>query len=68
MEDDYDEIETDAQDDAKVDFKNEIPDESLVPPAKRFRRIRELSFGVVVLLLVLIGLINVAMILWFLSR
>ena len=68
MEDDFDEVADDAEVDAKIDFKNEIPDEPLVPPAKRFRRIRELSFGAVALLLVLVGLINLALILWFLLR
>ena len=68
MEDDFDEVADDAEVDAKIDFKNEIPDEPLVPPAKRFRRIRELSFGAVALLLVLVGLINLAVILWFLLR
>jgi hypothetical protein len=68
MEDDYDEIVDDAQGDATVDFKNEIAEEPLVPTAKRFRRIRELSFGVVALLLVLVGLVNLVMILWLLSR
>jgi hypothetical protein len=68
MEDNYDEIVDDAQGDAKVDFKNEIAEEPLVPPVKRFRRIRELSFGVVALLLVLVGLVNLVMILWLLSR
>jgi hypothetical protein len=68
MEDDYDEIVDDAEGDAKVDFKNEIAEEPLVPPVKRFRRIRELSFGVVALLLVLVGLVNLVMIFWFLLR
>jgi hypothetical protein len=68
MEDNYDEIVDDAQGDAKVDFKNEIAEEPRVPPVKRFRRIRELSFGVVALLLVLVGLVNLVMILWLLSR
>jgi hypothetical protein len=67
MEDD-DDFEADAEDYAKVDFNNEIAEEPLIPPVKRFRRLRELSFGVVGLLLVLIGLINLAMILWYLSR
>ena len=65
---DNDDFEADAEDDANVDFVNEIAEEPLVPPAKRFRRIRELSFGIVALLLVLVALINLAMILWFLSR
>ena len=68
MEDDYDEIVDDAQGDAKVDFKNEIDDEPLVPPAKHVSRVRKLSFSFVALLLVLVAVINLAMILWFLSR
>jgi hypothetical protein len=68
MDEDFDEVADDAEVDAKIDFKNEIPEEPLLPPAKRFRRIRELSFGAVALLLVIIGLINLAMILWFLLR
>ena len=68
MEEDYDEFEADAQDDVKVDFKNEIPDESLVPPAKPVSRIRKLSSSFVGLLLILVALINLAMIVWFLSH
>ena len=72
MEDDSDSFEYDADDDAegniKDDFVNEIAEEPLVPPAKHFSRIRKLSFGFVAVLLVLIGLINLAMIIWFLSR
>jgi hypothetical protein len=67
MEDD-DEYENNTEVDAKVDFVNEIAEEPLAPPPKRFRRIRELSFGIAALLLVLVGLINLAMIVWFLSR
>ena len=67
MEDDYDDFEDDAEDDAKVDFENEIAEEPLVPPAKHVSRIRKLSFSFVALLLVLVGLINLAMILWFLA-
>jgi hypothetical protein len=37
MEDD-DDFQEEAEDDAKVDFKNEIPDEPLVPPAKPVSR------------------------------
>ena len=55
MEDDYNEFEADAEDDAKVDFKNEIPDEPLVPPAKHVSRIRKLSFSFVGLLLILVA-------------
>ena len=65
---DFEENEDDTEVDPKLDFKNEIPEEPLVAPAKRFRRIRELSFGVVALLLVLVALINLAMILWNLLR
>ena len=68
MDDDYDEVEDGAENGATVDFENEVPEEPLVPTAKRFRRIRELSFGVVALLLVLVGLVNLVMILWLLSR
>ena len=68
MEDDYGDFEANAQEDAKVDVKNEIPDEPLVPPAKPVSRITKLSFSFVALLLVLVGLINLAMILWILSR
>ena len=67
MEDD-DDFEEDAEDDVKVDFKNEIPDEPLVPPAKPVSRLRSLSFSFVALLLILVAIINLAMILWFLSR
>jgi hypothetical protein len=67
MEDD-DEYEDNPEVNAKLDFVNEIADEPLTPPPKRFRRIRELSFGVVALLLVLVAIINLAMILWFLLR
>jgi hypothetical protein len=69
--DDNDEFETEAEVDeidAKVKFENEIPAEPLVPPAKPVSRIRKLSFSFVALLLVLVGLINLAMIIWFLSR
>ena len=68
MDDDYDDFEENAKDDAKVDFKNEIAEEPLVPPAKHVSRIRKLSFSFVALLLVLVGLINVAVIIWFLSH
>ena len=72
MEDDYDNFEDDAENDAedetKVDFENEIAEESLVFPAKHVSRLRKLSFGFVGLLLVLVGLINLAMIFWLLSR
>ena len=75
MQDDDDfeaDTEIDAEDEAesevKVDFKNEIAEEPLVPPAKHISRIKKLSFSFVALLLVLVGLINLAMILWFLSR
>jgi hypothetical protein len=68
MENDYDEFEADADDDVKVDFKNEIPDEPLVPPAKPVSRLRKMSSSFVGLLLILVALINLAMILWFLSR
>lgn len=67
MEDD-DDFGPDAEVEVKVDFKNEIAEDPLSLPVKRFRRIRELSFGVFALLLVLVALINLAMILWFLSR
>ena len=63
-----DEYDNNPEVDAKLDFVNEIAEEPLAPPPKRFRRIRELSFGVVALLLVLVGLINLAMIVWFLTR
>ncbi len=68
MDDDFDELEPAAEVDGKVDFKNEIAEEPLVPPAPRASRIRKLSFSFVALLLVLVGLINVAMIVWFLWR
>lgn len=68
MEDDYDNFEDDAQAETKIDFKNEIPDEPLVPPAKPVSRIRKLSSSFVALLLILVGLINLAMIIWILSR
>ena len=68
MDDDYDDVEDDAGFDVKVDFQNEIAEEPLVPPAKHVSRIKKLSFSFVALLLVHIGLINLAMILWFLSR
>ena len=70
MEDDDFEAdaEADAEDCAKVDFKNEIPDEPLVPPAKPVSRIRKLSSSFVGLLLILVAIINLAMIIWFLSR
>jgi hypothetical protein len=68
MEDDYGDFEVGAEDDANVDFKNEIPDEPLVPPAKHVSRIRKLSSSFGALLLVLIALINLAMIIWILSR
>ena len=68
-DDDFDSLDDNAQDGVKeVDFENEIADEPLIPPAKPVSRIRKLSFGFVALLLVLVGLINLAMILWFLSR
>jgi hypothetical protein len=68
MEDDNDEIEDDAEEDAKLHFENEIPEEPLAPPPKRFFRLKLLSFSFVAVLLVLVGLINLAMIVWFLSR
>jgi hypothetical protein len=67
MQDD-DEFEEDAGDDTKVEFKNEIPDEPLVPPAKPVSRLRKLSSSFVALLLILVAIINLAMIIWFLSR
>ena len=60
--------EAEAESDVKVDFENEIAEEPLVPPAKHVSRLRKLSFSFVALLLVLVGLINLAMIIWFLSR
>jgi hypothetical protein len=68
MDDGYHDIEEDAEFDVNVNFENEIADEPLVPPAKHVSRIKKLSFSFVALLLILIGLINLAMILWFLSR
>jgi hypothetical protein len=68
MEDDYGEFEANTEAAAKVEFKNEIPDEPLVPPAKHVSRIRKLSSSFVALLLVLVAIINLAMIIWFLSR
>ena len=67
MEDD-DDFQAYAGDDAKVDFKNEIPDEPLVPPAKPVSRLRKVSASFVGLLLILVALINLAIIIWFLSR
>ncbi len=58
----------DAEGGANVDFKNQIPEEPLVPPAKHVSRIRKLSFSFVAFLLVLVGIVNLAMIIWFLSR
>jgi hypothetical protein len=57
-----------AESDVKVDFENEIAEEPLVPPAPHLSRLRKLSFSFVALLLVLVGLINLAMIIWFLWR
>jgi hypothetical protein len=68
MEDDSDEFDDEVEDDINVDFKNEIAEEPLVPPAKHISRLRKLSFSFVGLLLILVGLINLAMIVWFLSR
>ena len=72
MDDDdgnFDSLNDDAKDSVKkVDFENEIAEEPLILPAKPVSRIRKLSFSFVALLLVLVGLINLAMILWFLSR
>jgi hypothetical protein len=56
------------EDAQKIDFKNEIPDEQLVPPPKHVSRIRKLSSSFAALLLVLVALINLAMIIWFLLR
>ena len=67
MDDDEDDNE-DSEDDAQSDFESEIAKERLVPPPKRFFRMRELSYVFIAVLLVLVGLINVAMIFWFLSR
>jgi hypothetical protein len=67
MEDD-DEIADDTEVDAKVDFVNEIPDAPLVPPAKQVSRIKKLSSSFVALLLIFIAIINLAMIIWFLSH
>jgi hypothetical protein len=61
-------IEDDGEDVPKVDFKNEIPDEPLVPSPKHVSRIRKLSSSFVGLILILLALINLAMIVWFLSR
>jgi hypothetical protein len=67
MEDD-DDIGDDGEDVPKVDFKNEIPDEPLVPPAKPVSRIRKLSFSFGGLLLILVAIINLAVIVWFLTH
>ena len=67
-EDDYDNFENISEGVVPVEFKNEIAEEPLVPPAKPVSRIRQLSFSFVALLLVLLGLFNLAMIIWFLSR
>ena len=68
MDEDFDEVADDAEVDAKIHFKNEIPDEPLVPPAKHVSRIRKLSSSFVGLLLILVALINLVMIIWFLSH
>lgn len=68
MEDDTDEIEDYADEDVKLDFKNEIAEEPLALPPKRFFRLKVLSFSFVAFLLVLVGLVNLAMIVWFLLR
>ena len=69
MDDDFEvDAETDAEGGGNVAFKNQIPDEPLVPPAKPVSRIRKLSFSIVAFLLVLVAFINLALIIWFLLR
>jgi hypothetical protein len=68
MEDDYDNFEDDGENDVKVDFENEIDEELPIPVAKHAALRKKLSFSFVALLLVLIGLFNLVMIIWFLSR
>jgi hypothetical protein len=59
----------DAEDDVKkAEFERAIAQEPLIPPTKPVSRIRRLSLGFVTLLLVLVGLINLAMIVWFLAH
>lgn len=67
-EDDFEEFEEDAENGDKVGLENQIAEEPLAPPPKRFFRLKLLSFSFVAVLLVLVGLINVAMIVWFLTR
>jgi hypothetical protein len=66
MEDDADEIEDYLEEDPKLDFENYIPEEPLARPPKRFFKLKVFSFSFVAFLLVLVGLINLAMIGWFL--
>jgi hypothetical protein len=62
-----DELEDDdAEDNAGVEFENKIDEELKAPPPKRPAFWKDLSFGVVAFLLVLVALINLAMIVWFL--
>jgi hypothetical protein len=68
MDDGDDDFEADAEEDAKVQFANEIADEPLVPPPKPVSRFRKLSFSLVTVLLLLVALLNLALIVWFLLR
>jgi hypothetical protein len=68
MQDGDDDFEAGGEEDAKVEFANEIADEPLVPPPKPVSRIRKLSFSFVTLLLLVVAVLNLAMIVWFLLR
>lgn len=68
MDDDFEEFEEDAENGDTVGFENEIAEEPLAPPPKRFFHLKVLSFSLVAVLLVLVGLINLAMIVWLLLR
>jgi hypothetical protein len=65
---DSEEFEIAAEEEPTVAFENEIAEEPLVPPPVHPSRTRKLTFSFVALLLVLVGLVNLAMIVWFLLR
>jgi hypothetical protein len=65
---DDDDFEEGGEEEARVQFANEIADEPLVPQPKPVSRLRKLSFSVVTFLLLLVAFLNLAMIVWFLLR
>jgi hypothetical protein len=68
MNDAEEDFEEGGDENARLEFVNEIADEPLVPPAKPASRLKKLSFSLVTVVLLLIAVLNLAMIVWFLLR